>query len=160
MQNSNETKEPTFIADCHLGKLAKYLRLMGLDTLYFPQIDDDVLLDLATAEKRVILTRDRALYERKKADCLYLHSVRTDEQLREIIKRYALQEHQKSFSRCIVCNTPLSPIDKGEITQKLPPKVLKYFSHFEICKTCERIYWHGDHYKRMKAFLEEVLKSI
>lgn len=159
MRNSSDKNAPAFIADCHLGKLAKYLRLMGLDTLYFPQIDDDVLLALANTEKRVILTRDRALYERKKAECMYLSSVKTAAQLHEIIKKYDLKDYQKSFSRCIVCNTPLSPIDKDAITQKLPPKVLKYFSHFEICTKCDRIYWHGDHYKRMKSFLEDVFKS-
>lgn len=160
MQNSNETTAPAFIADCHLGKLTKYLRMMGLDTLYFPQIDDDVLIDLANAEKRVILTRDRALYERKKADCFYLESIQIEEQLREIIKTFRLKYPHQSFSRCIVCNEPLSPIDKEMIIERLPPKVIKHFSHFEICKKCNRIYWHGDHYKRMKAFVENVLKSV
>jgi len=160
MQNSNEIKTPAFIADCHLGKLAKYLRLIGLDTLYFPQIDDDVLIDLANAEKRVILTRDKALYERKKADCFYLESMQTEEQLREIITTFKLKDSNSSFSRCIVCNEPLSPVDKDVIAHRIPPKVLKYFSHFEICKKCDRIYWHGDHYKRMKIFLEGVFKSV
>lgn len=160
MQNSSELKAPAFIADCHLGKLAKYLRLIGLDTLYFPQIDDNVLIDLANAEKRVILTRDKALYERKRADCFYLESIQTEEQLREIIKTFKLKDKSRSFSRCIVCNEPLKGIDKKVIAQRLPPKVLKYFSHFEICKKCDRIYWHGDHYKRMKAFVKDVFKSV
>jgi len=160
MQNSSNIKTPAFIADCHLGKLAKYLRLLGLDTLYFPQIEDNVLIDLANAEKRVILTRDKVLYERKKADCLYLKSVKTEEQLREIIKAFSLKDQDQSFSRCIVCNEPLRAIDKEVIAHRLPPKVLKYFSHFEICKKCDRIYWHGDHYKRMKTFLDDVFASV
>jgi uncharacterized protein with PIN domain len=159
MQISSNIKPPTFIADCHLGKLAKYLRLLGLDTLYFPQIDDDVLIDLANAEKRVILTRDKALYQRKKADCIYLESIKTEEQLREIIQTFGLKDRYQSFSRCIVCNEPLCTIDKDVIANRLPSKVLKYFSHFEICKKCDRIYWHGDHYKRMKAFVDDIFKS-
>jgi uncharacterized protein len=159
MQNSNEIILPAFIADCHLGKLAKYLRLIGLDTLYFPQIEDDALIDLANAEKRVILTRDKALYERKKAACFYVESIKTEEQLREIIKAFGLKDRHHSFSRCIVCNEPLSRIDKKLIVDRLPPKVQQYFSHFEICKKCDRIYWHGDHYKRMKTFVDDVFKS-
>ncbi len=153
-------KSPAFIADCHLGKLTKYLRLIGLDTLYFAQIDDDVLIDLANAQKRIILTRDRALYERKKADCFYLESIKTEEQLREIIVAFGLQDYRQSFSRCIVCNEPLARIDKKAIEERLPPKVVKHFSYFEICKKCDRIYWQGDHYSRMKTFLEDVFKSV
>ncbi len=160
MRNSNDKSTSAFIADCHLGKLAKYLRLIGLDTLYFAQIDDDALIDLAKKEKRVILTRDKALYERQEAECFYLESIQTEEQLREIIKAFKLKDQQQNFSRCIVCNEPLIRIDKEEIAQRLPPKVLKYFSHFEICTKCDRIYWHGDHYKRMKAFLEDVFNSV
>lgn len=160
MQNSNKLKVPAFIADCHLGKLTKYLRLLGLDTLYFPQIDDDVLIDLANAQNRIILTRDKGLYERKEADCLYLESIKTEEQLREIIRTFSLQDLQQSFSRCIVCNELLIPIDKQAVEDRLPPKVVKHFSDFEICKKCNRIYWQGDHYQRMKTFLESVFKSV
>lgn len=160
MQTSETKKVPAFIADCHLGKLAKYLRFMGFDTLYFPQIEDNALIDLANEEGRTILTRDRGLFERKKAECFLITSHKTQEQLRELIKSFALKKYRLSCSRCIVCNTPLQSIDKQSILHRLPPKVIVYFSHFEICKQCDRIYWHGDHYKRMKAFLQKLLASV
>ena len=160
MQKCETGKVPAFIADCHLGKLAKYLRLMGLDTLYFPQIDDNELIDLANRECRIILTRDKGLYERKKARCSLLKAVKTEKQLLEVIRRFHLKRFQAHFSRCIVCNEPLRVIEKGEILHRLPPKVIKYFFDFEICTKCDRIYWHGDHYKRMKAFLRKVLESV
>ncbi len=160
MQNIDRKKMPAFIADCHLGKLAKYLRFMGFDTLYFPQIDDNDLIKLANKEDRVILTRDRELYERKKADCILLQEVEIGKQLQEVIRTFDLKKNACDFSRCIVCNQPLVVVEKEEILERLPPKVVKYFFHFELCEECDRLYWHGDHYKRMKAFLEEVLKSI
>ena len=159
MQKSDTGKVPAFIADCHLGKLAKYLRLMGFDTLYFPQIDDNDLIDLVNKECRIILTRDKELYERQMAQCILLKAVGMETQLREVVKIFHLKKYQHHFSRCIVCNEPLAEIDKESILHRLPPKVLKYFFYFEICKKCDRIYWHGDHYKHMKAFLEKVLVS-
>ena len=160
MKNNKTTKKPLFIADCHLGKLAKYLRFMGFDTLYFPQIDDNDLIELANKDGRIILTRDRELSERKKAHCVLLKSVEMAKQLQEIVIMFDLQKDHRSISRCIVCNEPLVIVDKEEVLDRLPAKVIKYFSHFEVCKSCERIYWHGDHYKRMKAFLEKILDSV
>lgn len=160
MRNNSSDKTPEFIADCHLGKLAKYLRLMGFDTLYFPQIDDNDLIDLANTQRRIVLTRDKELYERKKAHCMLLESIETGKQLQEVIRAFDLQKYDRHFSRCIVCNEPLAEVDKEKILDRLPPKVIKYFSHFEMCERCDRVYWHGDHYRRMKSFLEEVLKSV
>ena len=148
-----------FIADCHLGKLAKYLRLMGLDTLYFPHIEDDDLITMANEEKRIILTRDRLLSQRKNAPVLFLEPVDTKAQLRTLIDHYHLKKHAALFSRCIVCNTPLQVIDKEKIIDSLPEKVKKHFDYFEYCPTCDRIYWQGDHYRHMMESLEQVFKE-
>ena len=148
-----------FIADCHLGKLAKYLRIMGFDTLFFPHIEDDDLIILANKEKRIILTRDRELSQRKNAPVLFLEPIDTKAQLKTLIKHYKLKEHPIPFSRCIVCNTPLQVVEKEKITERLPVKVKKYFNYFEYCPACDRIYWQGDHYKHMMEFLEQVLKE-
>ena len=148
-----------FIADCHLGKLAKYLRLMGFDTLFFPHIDDSELIHIADREKRTILTRDRELSQRKNAPVLFLEPVDTKAQLTLLIKHYALKEHPAPFSRCIVCNTPLQVIEKEKIIDRLPEKVKKYFDYFEYCPSCDRIYWQGDHYRHMIEFLKEVFKE-
>ena len=157
MENNDSIKVPAFIADCHLGKLAKYLRFMGFDTLYFAQIDDNDLITMANEEDRVILTRDRELFERKKAECILLKSIAMDEQLREVVRKFHLQNYTPSISRCIVCNEPLRIVEKEDVIDRLPPKVIKYFSYFEQCKRCERIYWHGDHYQRMRTSLDHIL---
>jgi len=148
-----------FIADCHLGKLAKYLRIMGFDTLFFPQIEDDKLIVIANEENRIILTRDRELSQRKNAPVLFLEPTDTKEQLKTLINYYHLKEHPVPFSRCIVCNSPLQVIKKEKIIDRLPEKVKKYFNYFEYCPACDRIYWQGDHYRHMMEFLEQVLKE-
>ena len=153
------TQLPAFIADCHLGKLAKYLRLMGFDTLYFTQIDDNDLITLALEQNRIILTRDRGLSERKNVPVLFLESKETRAQLQAVISHFNLKKHPVPFSRCIVCNTPLQVVEKTKVLHRLPAKVKRYFSHFEYCPVCDRVYWHGDHYRRMKQFLENVLKD-
>ena len=150
---------PTFIADCHLGKLAKYLRLMGFDTLFFSQIDDDDLITLALEQNRIILTRDRALSKRNNAPVLFLESKETRPQLQTLVSHFRLKEHPAPFSRCIVCNTPLEVVDKAKVLDRLPEKVQRYFSHFEYCKVCDRVYWHGDHYRHMKQFLDSVFQA-
>ena len=148
---------PAFIADCHLGKLAKYLRLMGFDTLYFTHIDDNDLITLALEQNRTILTRDKGLSERSKAPVLFLESMDTKTQLQTLISHFRLKEHPAPFSRCIVCNTPLQVIEKAEVMHRVPEKVLRHFSRFEYCSVCDRVYWQGDHYRHMKRFLESVL---
>lgn len=151
---------PSFVADCHLGKLAKYLRMMGFDTLYFSSIDDDDLIRLANKEERIILTRDRELCERNKAPCLLLHPVDTVAQLKKVITEYRLKTQQAAFSRCLVCNAPLRYIDKKEVAGSVPPKIEKFFSDFETCPECGRIYWHGDHYKHMKELIDTILEEV
>ncbi len=150
---------PKFIADCHLGKLAKYLRLMGIDTLYFPHIEDDKLVEMASNEYRIILTRDRSLSQRKHAPVFFLEATDTKTQLKTLIEHYNLKELPLPFSRCIVCNTPLQVIEKEKIMDVLPKKVQIYFDYFEYCPTCDRVYWRGDHYRHMMAFLEPILRE-
>jgi hypothetical protein len=161
LRSSTPAKNKTlkFIADCHLGKLAKYLRLMGVDTLYFPHIEDDALILIANDENRVILTRDRFLSERKNAPVFFLEPTDTKTQLQTLIEYYKLKEHPAPFSRCIVCNTPLQVIEKEKIIDNVPEKVKKYFNYFEYCPSCDRIYWQGDHYRHMMEFMEQVLNE-
>jgi len=159
MSPSKQTKSlssPAFIADCHLGKLAKYLRLMGYDTLFFSHIEDSDLIKLAVTEHRTILTRDRELSERKNAPVFFLAPTDTQTQLKTLIDYFGLTGHAASFSRCTVCNTPLEVIKKEKVIHRLPEGVKKNFAYFEHCPSCNRIYWHGDHYWNMVAFLEEI----
>jgi hypothetical protein len=156
-----DAKEKTrrFIADCHLGKTAKYLRLLGFDTLYFRQIDDDALIVLALKEKRMILTRDRELSERSTAACYYLEAVAVDAQLRELLGGLGLKAECRPFSRCLRCNTLLQPIGKEAAAQRVAPKVARYFDRFDFCPVCDKVFWHGDHYRRMQAYVERLLAN-
>lgn len=151
----NTKTPPKYIADCHLGKLAKYLRVMGFDTLYFNSIDDNDLVSLAKNEGRIILTRDKALHERKEASTFYLESIENLQQLKEL-QEYFLIKSYVLRGRCIVCNTLLESIDKNDIKEEIPKKVKQHFSAFEICHTCDRIYWHGDHYRRMMKTIASI----
>jgi uncharacterized protein with PIN domain len=150
---------PKFIADCHLGKLAKYLRLMGVDTLYFSHIEDDDLIVMANDQDRTILTRDRSLSERKNAPVFFLEATDTKVQLKTVIQHFDLKDHHDPFSRCIVCNTPLQVVAKERIIDSVPKNIQKNFDYFEYCPTCDQVYWQGDHYRHMMAFLEEVLED-
>lgn len=156
MQQTDSLK---FIADCHLGKLAKYMRLMGIDTLFFQHIEDDDLIKIANNEDRIILTRDRSLSMRKNAPAFFLEPTETKSQLKKVIEHYKIKEHPAPFSRCIVCNTPLQVIEKEKIIEKLPKKVIKFFNYFEYCPNCDRIYWQGDHYRHMVEFLDQVFNE-
>lgn len=146
---------PKFIADCHLGKLAKYLRVMGFDTLYFNTIDDNDLIEIANEDGRIILTRDRDLNSREKAPTFYINSIENLEQLRELDKEFHIKEYELN-SRCIICNMLLESVEKSKIEDRIPRKVKDYFDDFEICPECERVYWHGDHYKRMMKIIDAI----
>ena len=158
MSKSDKTATaPTFIADCHLGRLAKYLRLLGFDTLYYNSISDDELIERSNEQLRIILTRDRALYERRQAACIFLHEVETRSQLLELIGILKLRTRCRPFSRCLRCNTLLEVVSKKEVIDRLPPKVVQFFNDFQHCPTCNRIFWHGDHYRHMQHNVDVLL---
>ncbi len=150
---------PRFVADVNLGRLAKYLRMLGFDTRYTNDCDDATLASIAAQQQRILLTRDRTLLQRKIIDHGYF--VRSDqprEQVREIIKRYHLPSQIKPFSRCIRCNGLLQPIAKETIIDRLEPKTRRYYNDFLICRNCGQIYWKGSHYQRAMALIEAFLK--
>jgi uncharacterized protein with PIN domain len=145
---------PKFIADCHLGRVAKYLRILGYDTLYFTHIEDSALIRMANKEGRTILTRDRELSERKNARAFLLKETDTESQLKTILEHFGLSKEIGENSRCTVCNTPLENVKKEEVINRLPEGVKKHFEFFERCPACNRIYWHGDHYRNMVSLLD------
>jgi len=151
----SDLKQPKFIADCHLGKLTKYLRILGYDTLYFPHIEDSQIIDLSLKEDRIILTRDRELSQRKKANAFYLEPTQIKAQLKILFEHFGLS---KSIlrSRCTICNKPLQIVKKEDILSLLPEGVKKHFDDFEQCPGCRRIYWHGDHYRNMMRLIESI----
>jgi uncharacterized protein with PIN domain len=151
-------RDPKFILDVHLGKLSKYLRLCGFDTLYEKDYDDKEIIDISTSDRRIILTRDKGLLKNKQVTHGYwIRSTRYDEQLFEVIKRFDLKNVLKPFTRCLECNTILEDVNKEAIADSLMPKTRKYYSDFKKCPGCNRIFWEGSHYEKMKIIIENIL---
>jgi uncharacterized protein with PIN domain len=131
--------------------LAKYLRLLGFDTLHFSEGDDKTLERIARKEERILLTRDRVLCDWAEAECFFPINIDTESQLKEILAHYDLYNSCRPFSRCMVCNGLVHEVENvGAILTKVPKKVREFNQRFWQCESCKKIYWHGTHYKRMK----------
>ena len=154
-------RTPRFVLDTHLGKLAVYLRFAGVDTLYRNDYDDDELARFSVEEHRILLTRDRELLKRS---CIthgcYIHTTKTIEQLAELFRRLQLSITFPLKQRCTRCNTLLRPIAKESIIERLEPKTRKHYQVFQICRTCDKIYWQGSHYQKMLSCLRDAMHNI
>ncbi len=154
-------RRPRFVADAHLGALAKYLRALGFDTLYRNDFADREVAALAAAERRIVLSRDRALLMQR---CIthgcYVRAERPLAQLKEIVARLDLFGAVAPFTRCLVCNAPLRPLPYAEAAAHVPPAVARLHDEFRTCTACDRVYWEGSHTRRLGAALEEALASV
>lgn len=150
-------REPKFILDVHLGKLAKRLRLLGFDTLYRNNLQDNEIVDISLKEKRIILTRDVGLLKNKRVTHGYwLRSQQPKRQLREVVSRFDLKNLIRPFTRCLECNGDIQPVEKEAVFQRLAPKTRKYYQVFYQCVECGKIYWEGSHYQKMVSFLKDI----
>ena len=152
--------QPTFLVDVNAGRLAKWLRILGYDTLFIPDADDDELLRVAIREGRVILTRDSRLMERRlvttgQLAALFIRDDDLRSQLRQVVQAFAL-DGPDLLSRCIRCNTPLEPIGKEAVAERAPPYVYATQNEFMECPTCRRVYWQGTHWANMRRDLAEL----
>ena len=144
------------LADGMLGKLAKWLRLLGYDTAYDNVASDRELARRARAEGRVLLTRDRGLAARRGLRTLLIQSEVLEEQVQEVLDGLGGPPHP-ALSRCSVCNTVLEPISPAEIADRVPPYVLKTQTEFRRCPGCGRIYWPGSHLQAMRGQIEKLI---
>lgn len=146
-----------FILDVHLGRLSKYLRLCGFDTLFDSGFDDNLIVDLSVKKHRIILTRDRGLLKNKRVTHGYwIRSQDPRSQLKEVLLRFDLKKNLNPFTRCMDCNSILRNVLKEEIANRLLPKTKDYYDNFKKCPGCGKIYWEGSHYLRMKKFIESL----
>lgn len=151
-------REPKFVLDNHLGKLATYMRMLGLDTLYRNDFDDDELAHISDKRNRILLTRDRDLLKRNQVTHGYwIRDKDPREQVVEVLRRFDLFSYVDPFRRCMRCNGILEPVSKEQVIDQLEPKTKLYFNEFRICQECGQVYWRGSHFKRMEAFIEGVL---
>jgi uncharacterized protein with PIN domain len=142
-----------FIADVMVGKLARWLRILGFDVAYSNKYEDDEIIRIAEAEGRIILTRDVPMAARRmNAQSLLIASDHYKEQLRQVLETFSLKEFAV-FSRCIECNTPLQDADKEAVFERVPPFVYLTQERFATCPSCNRVYWRGTH-------VDEILKRI
>ncbi len=148
-----------FVLDTHLGKLASYLRMLGIDTLYRNDYADEELARLSSDEGRILLTRDRGLLKRavvRRGYCV--RETLPRKRLLEVLRRFELFEAIAPFRRCIRCNGSLRPVSKQSIAHRLPPKTRQYYDEFRVCGGCEQVYWKGSHYQRMQEFIQRVVE--
>lgn len=146
-----------FLADAHLGGLARFLRMLGCDTLHQNDYADADIRRIAEAERRIVLSRDKELLKCREIErgC-YVRALKAEAQLREVVQRYALAARARPFTLCLRCNLPLEAIDRAAVAALVPPKVLERQAQFTRCRGCGRIYWPGSHYARMRAALGDL----
>ena len=150
--------EPRFIADAMLGRLARWLRILGFDCAYESEIGDEDLVRRAAEEERIILTRDRRLPEEWRVSGIHLvGSEDLREQLREVLCRFDLAGAVRLFSRCNECNHPLREAAESEVSARVPPHALATHDRFLECPACRRVYWEGSHTQRIRRVVDEVL---
>lgn len=153
-------RRPAFALDVHLGKLARYLRTLGLDTLYRTDWDDAELAAQAQIEHRIILTRDIGLLMRNTVTHgAFLRNTNVRKQVEEVLERFDLWRHVDLFSRCAHCNGHIEAILRSEAAGHIPPRVWEYQETFYRCRDCGHLYWAGSHADRMRAWITTLLAA-
>lgn len=153
-------QDPRFVLDGHLGRLAAWLRALGLDTAHDRAADDAAIAEVSAREDRVLLTRDVGLLKRS----LVRHGwfVRATDpavQLAQVVRRFRLDGRTAPFSRCLRCNTPLTDISREDLGRRAPARVQERFSVFRACPGCRRVYWPGTHHDRLTRLLVPYVRS-
>ncbi|MFC2165991.1 Mut7-C RNAse domain-containing protein [Acidobacteriota bacterium] len=149
-----------FAVDCMLGKLAKWLKILGFDAIFFSRIEDEELMAIAQKEGRILLTRDTGIIERtRNVKKLFIDSEEWRVQVKQVLDHFDLWEDVKPNSRCIECNYPLKEISKERAKNLVTPFVYETANTFALCPSCERVFWRGTHLKDMEFKISELLKK-
>ncbi len=150
-------RESKFVLDVHLGRLAGYLRMLGFDTVYDNRTSDAELVSISVAQGRILLTRDRGVLKYSAVTRGYwLRETDSRRQAEEVVRRFDLARCLRPLTRCMVCNGVLSKVSKAEVEGRVPQKVLEWCNEFEQCAGCQRVYWEGSHYRRMRLWIEQL----
>jgi uncharacterized protein len=148
-----------FVLDVHLGTLARRLRLLGVDTAYANDRDDDQLVEQANAERRVLLTQDRGLLRRRRLWLgAYVRGARPDDQLGDVLDRFA--PPLAPWTRCTACNGMLSAVRKEDVERELSPGTRRSYDEFGRCADCGRLYWRGAHSARLAAIIDSATRVV
>ena len=147
-------RRPRFVADVHLGTLARYLRLLGFDTTYGNDLDDATLADVTSRERRVLLTCDVGLLKRKAVvRGHWLRARDPERQVEEIVDALQLTRSFRPFTRCMTCNGLLEAVARKDVDGVVPPAVYRRFRAFRRCRDCDRVYWRGTHFARLQRLV-------
>jgi len=149
-----------FIVDCMLGKLAKWLKILGFDAVYLNRAEDRELLLLARREKRVLLTKDQELLKAAVGlPRLFVESDNWQEQMAQVLDAFRLRERAKPHSRCLLCNVELKRIPKRMARNLVTPFVYERAPSFAICPVCGRVFWPGTHFEDMDMKIARIFRK-
>ena len=150
---------PRFIADTMLGRLAKWLRILGCDVEYFERIPDSDLAERVEKTGRILLTRDTLIVKRRKVreSCFFVSGDDHGAQLRQVVRHFGIDRVAGLFTRCVRCNEPLEEVEKPLVEGKVPPYVYRTQERFSACPSCRRIYWKATHWGGMERHLGALL---
>ena len=149
-----------FVVDCMLGKLAKWLKILGFDAIFFNKIEDDALLEIARGEGRILLTRDTGLIERIENDkSLFIKRENWRTQVEQVLDQFDLWKDVKPNSRCIECNVRVKDLPKEKAKNLVTPFVYENADTFALCPDCGRVFWRGTHLKDMETKIDFILNK-
>jgi uncharacterized protein len=152
-------RQTQFVLDVHLGRLAAFLRLAGFDALYRRDCGDEELAEISLATRRILLSRDQALLKRRIVTHGYcVRSTDPAQQLAEVVRRFDLARAARPFTRCTVCNGPMSAVSRAEVAHLVPPRSRQLYDDYRRCLDCGRVYWKGTHYERLRRLLDKALQ--
>jgi len=150
-------REPKFVLDVHLGRLAAYMRMLGLDAEYRNSATDPELVRISSEQHRILLTRDRGLLKHSAVTHGYwLRETDSRRQAAEVVRRFDLVRLFQPFTRCMACNALLQEVDVETVRERVPAPVAERHSDFRECPACRRVYWQGSHWARMRRWIEEM----
>ncbi len=154
-------RDPRFVVDVNLGRLARLLRVLGFDVWWSSGADDATLAEVSRGERRILLTRDRGLLKRGViTHGLFVHSQDPEEQAVEVIRRLDLAQRLAPFTRCLRCGGTLAAVPKDEVIDRLEPMTRQLYEEFSRCAGCGRIYWAGSHHARLVGLVDRLRRRI
>jgi uncharacterized protein with PIN domain len=161
MNGNRSVANLRFIIDHNAGKLARWLRMLGFDSLFFTGEDDSDMVKQALAEGRIILTRDTGVMKRRvitrgRLKAILIESEEPEQQMRQVMADLDITNNSHPFTLCLECNRPLAPKTPAEVKDRVPPYVFKTQKQYVECPACRRIYWRGTHWAAMLHKLEKL----
>jgi len=153
-------RDPRFVLDVHLGRLARHLRLLGFDAAYGNEATDDELVLTSVGERRTLLTRDVGLLKRGAiTHGYYVRARDPGQQAAEVVRRFDLRRLVSPFGRCLHCNGVLREASKVEVLDRLQPRTRLYYDEFRLCIACGRVYWKGSHYEHLARVVADLTQA-